>query len=76
MRWSQGSQAGGRGWDGADCSPLRPFLQDFKKLMGTTCDIRWREAARGSASGWLSRVTPLSRVWDAYFEIDHEEMLR
>lgn len=46
----------------------------FKKLMGTTCNLHWRE------NGDLERVWvvdpghPITQGIDAYFEIPHEEM--
>ena len=39
------------------------FSKIFKRLMGTTCDLKWREAGEKSASGWSSRAIRSPRAW-------------
>ena len=40
------------------------FSKIFRKLMGTTCDLKWREAERGEGRGfgWLNRGIPLPKA--------------
>ena len=39
------------------------FSKIFKRLMGTSCDLKWREANERSACGSWRPAIPSSRVW-------------
>jgi trehalose utilization protein len=47
----------------------------FKRLMGTTCMLRWREAAEKERVWLVDPSHPIvDGLTDEYFEIDHSEM--
>jgi trehalose utilization protein len=50
------------------------FSKIFKKLMGTTCNLKWREAGEKERIWVLSPGHPIAEGIGAYFEIAHEEM--
>jgi len=46
----------------------------FKKLMGTSCDLKWREAGEKERIWVVSPGHPIAQGLDEYFEIQNEEM--
>ncbi|MFD0958149.1 ThuA domain-containing protein [Paenibacillus chungangensis] len=50
------------------------FSKVFKKLMGTTCDLKWREAGEKERIWVVSPGHPIAEGIGEYFEIEHEEM--
>lgn len=46
----------------------------FKKLMGTTCNLRWREAAERERIWVIEPGHPVAQGLGEYFELEHEEM--
>jgi trehalose utilization protein len=50
------------------------FSKIFKKLMGTTCNLKWREAGEREIL-WVTRPNhPIVQGIDDHFIIEHEEM--
>jgi trehalose utilization protein len=51
------------------------FSKVFKKLMGTTCDLKWREDPTEREILWVTRPGhPIVLGIDDHFILDHEEM--
>lgn len=50
------------------------FSKIFKKLMGTTCDLKWREAAEKERIWIIDPAHPITQGLPEYFEIPHAEM--
>jgi trehalose utilization protein len=51
------------------------FSKIFKKLMGTTCDLKWREHDEEREILWVTRPGhPILQGVDDHFILDHEEM--
>jgi trehalose utilization protein len=52
------------------------FSRVFKKLMGTSCDLKWREHPQEREVLWVTRPGHpiLAGVVDDHFVIEHEEM--
>ena len=51
------------------------FSKVFKKLMGTTCNVKWREHEEEREILWVTRPGhPLVAGIDDHFILDHEEM--
>lgn len=50
------------------------FSKIFKRLMGTTCDLKWREAHEKERLWVVSPGHPIVAGIGEYIEIDHEEM--
>ncbi len=46
----------------------------FKRLMGTTCDLKWREANEKERLWVVSPGHPIAEGIGEYIELDHEEM--
>ena len=46
----------------------------FKRMMGTPCNLTWREAGERERLWVTSRNHPIAEGVDDYFEIEHEEM--
>ncbi len=46
----------------------------FKKLMGTTCNLKWREAGEKERVWVVEPGHPIAEGLGEYFEIPHEEM--
>jgi trehalose utilization protein len=46
----------------------------FRKLMGTTCELKWREAAEKERLWIVDPSHPIAKGINDYFEIPHEEM--
>lgn len=50
------------------------FSKIFKRLMGTGCDLKWREAGEKERIWVVEPSHPIAEGLPPYFEIDHEEM--
>ena len=50
------------------------FSKIFKKLMGTTCDLKWREANDHERLWVVAPGHPITAGLGEYIEIEHEEM--
>jgi trehalose utilization protein len=50
------------------------FSKLFKRLMGTSCDIKWREAGEKERIWVVEPGHPIAEGLGEYFEIPHEEM--
>lgn len=50
------------------------FSKIFKRLMGTSCDLKWREAGEKERLWVIEPGHPIAENLPPYFEIDHEEM--
>jgi trehalose utilization protein len=46
----------------------------FKKLMGTTCHLKWREIGERERIWVIEPSHPIAEGIDEYFELEHEEM--
>ncbi|MFS0786195.1 ThuA domain-containing protein [Shouchella sp. 1P09AA] len=50
------------------------FSKIFKTLMGTSCDLKWREADEKERLWVVSPSHPIAEGIDEYFELEKEEM--
>jgi trehalose utilization protein len=50
------------------------FSKIFKRLMGTTCDLKWREINENERLWVVSPGHPIVEGIDEYIDIEHEEM--
>lgn len=50
------------------------YSKIFKRLMGTTCSLRWREAGEKERVWVVEQGHPIAQGLDHYFEIPHTEM--
>lgn len=50
------------------------FSKIFKRLMGTSCDLKWREAGEKERIWVVEPSHPIAAGLGEYFEIEHEEM--
>jgi trehalose utilization protein len=50
------------------------FSKIFKKLMGTSCDLRWREADEKERIWVVDPAHPIAEGLGHYFELEQEEM--
>ncbi|MBN2048719.1 MAG: ThuA domain-containing protein [Anaerolineaceae bacterium] len=50
------------------------FSKIFKKLMGTTCNLKWREIGEKSRIWVVEKSHPIAKDLPDYFELEHEEM--
>lgn len=50
------------------------FSKIFKKLMGTTCNLKWREAAEKERLWIVEPGHPIAQGLGDYFEVPHTEM--
>lgn len=50
------------------------FSKIFKKLMGSTCDLKWREIGEKERIWVVEPAHPIAAGLGDYFEIEHEEM--
>ncbi|WEG12205.1 ThuA domain-containing protein [Pullulanibacillus sp. KACC 23026] len=50
------------------------FSKIFKSLMGTTCDLKWREAGENERLWVVNPSHPIAEGIGEYIELDHEEM--
>ncbi|MCS6772703.1 MAG: ThuA domain-containing protein [Thermoflexales bacterium] len=65
-----------RVWQGMGLVVLHSghFSKPFKRLMGTDCALRWREASDKERVWVVSPGHPIAQGLPDYFEIDQEEM--
>jgi trehalose utilization protein len=65
-----------RVWDGMGLITLHSghFSKPFKRLMGTSCDLKWREADEKERLWVVSPGHPIAAGIGEYIEIDEEEM--
>lgn len=50
------------------------YSKIFRKLMGTTCSLRWREAGEKERIWVIEPAHPIAAGLPDYFELEHEEM--
>ncbi|WP_151718830.1 ThuA domain-containing protein [Gemmobacter serpentinus] len=50
------------------------FSKPFKRLMGTPCNLSWREAGERERLWVTARQHPIARGLPDHFELEHEEM--
>ncbi|MBF0813027.1 MULTISPECIES: ThuA domain-containing protein [Staphylococcus] len=50
------------------------FSKIFKSLMGTSCDLKWREADEKERLWVVDPTHPITEGIDSYFELEKEEM--
>jgi len=50
------------------------FSKIFRKLMGTSCDLKWREANEKERIWIVAPGHPVAEGLPEYFELEHEEM--
>lgn len=50
------------------------FSKIFKALMGTSCDLKWREAGERERLWVVDPSHPITEGIDSYFELEQEEM--
>ena len=53
---------------------LAHFSKIFRRLTGTNCTLKWREAAERERLWVVERSHPIAAGLDEYFELPHEEM--
>ena len=65
-----------RVWEGMGLIVLHSghFAKIFKRLMGTPCSLKWREAGEVERVWVINRNHPIAAGLPEYFEIEHEEM--
>ncbi|MBA3385602.1 MAG: ThuA domain-containing protein [Chthoniobacterales bacterium] len=65
-----------RVWQGMGFIALHSahYSKPFKRLMGTTCSLTWREAGEKERLWVCNPAHPIARGIDRYFEILHTEM--
>ncbi len=65
-----------RVWEGMGLIVLHSghFSKIFKRLMGTPCSLKWREAGEVERVWVINRNHPIAAGLPEYFEIEHEEM--
>ncbi len=59
---------------GLICLHSAHFSKIFKRLMGTTCNLKWREAGERERIWVIDRAHPIAEGLGEYFEIPHAEM--
>ena len=50
------------------------FSKIFRKLMGTTCNLKWREIGEKERLWVVNPGHPIAKDLPEYFELEHEEM--
>ncbi len=65
-----------RVWDGMGLVVLHSghFSKVFKRLMGTSCDLKWREAGERERLWVVDPTHPIAAGIGSHIEIEHEEM--
>ncbi len=65
-----------RVWEGMGLVVLHSahFSKIFKRLMGTPCALKWREAGEVERVWVINRSHPIAAGLPEYIEIEHEEM--
>ncbi|MGQ9555220.1 MAG: ThuA domain-containing protein [Anaerolineae bacterium] len=59
---------------GLICLHSAHFSKIFKRLMGTTCNLKWREIGEKERVWVIEPGHPIAEGLGEYFEIEHEEM--
>lgn len=59
---------------GLICLHSAHFSKPFKRLMGTTCNLRWREIGERERIWVVEQGHPIAEGLGEYFEIPHTEM--
>jgi len=59
---------------GLICLHSAHFSKIFIRLMGTTCNLLWREAGEKERLWVIDQAHPIAAGLPAYFELPHEEM--
>ncbi len=59
---------------GLICLHSAHFSKPFKRLMGTTCNLRWREIGEKERLWVVEQGHPIAEGLPEYFEIPHTEM--
>lgn len=59
---------------GLICLHSAHFSKIFRRLMGTTCNLKWREAGERERIWVIDRAHPIAEGLGEYFEIPHAEM--
>ncbi len=74
MRLSSGSRA--RVWEGMGLIVLHSghFSKPFKRLMGTPCALKWREAGERERIWVINPRHPIAEGLDENFVLENEEM--
>ncbi|MCL6547594.1 MAG: ThuA domain-containing protein [Alicyclobacillus sp.] len=69
-------RAAARVWNGMGLIVLHSghFSKLFKRLMGTSCDLKWREAGERERLWVVDPSHPIAAGVGEYIELDHEEM--
>lgn len=65
-----------RVWEGMGLIVLHSghFSKIFKKLMGTSCDLKWREAGEKERIWVVNPAHPIAAGLPEYITLEHEEM--
>jgi trehalose utilization protein len=65
-----------RVWEGMGLIALHSahFSKIFRKLMGTPCSLKWREAGEVERLWVINRNHPIAAGLGEYIELEHEEM--
>ncbi|MBO9608244.1 MAG: ThuA domain-containing protein [Paenibacillaceae bacterium] len=65
-----------RVWQGMGLIVLHSghFSKIFKRLMGTSCDLKWREIGEKERIWVVDPAHPIAEGLGQYFELEHEEM--
>jgi trehalose utilization protein len=59
---------------GLICLHSAHFSKIFRKLMGSTCNLLWREIGEKERIWVVEPAHPIAAGLEPYFEIEHEEM--
>ena len=59
---------------GLICLHSAHFSKIFRRLMGTTCDLKWREIGEKERIWVIEPGHPIAAGLGQYFELEHEEM--
>lgn len=59
---------------GLICLHSAHFSKIFRRLMGTPCSLKWREAGEKERLWVINPVHPIVQGLGPYFELEHEEM--
>jgi len=65
-----------RVWEGMGLIVLHSghFSKIFRRMLGTPCSLKWREAGEVERIWTINRNHPIAAGLPEYFEIEHEEM--
>ena len=59
---------------GLICLHSAHFSKIFRRMMGTTCNLKWREAEEKTRLWVVEPGHPIAKGLPEWFELDHEEM--